>query len=78
MVQTRCVPSEQAAAGAGGGAAAPPALPGPGEPEDAVEWFGELLDEALLRVDLAVDAARAALHVRNLKSGPGGGASARA
>jgi len=66
--------AEQAAAGAAGGAAAPAALPGPGEPEDAAEWFGELLDEALLRVDLAVDAARAALHVRPLaQPGPGAG-----
>ena len=46
------------------GAVAPAAVGALEDPDDAAEWFSELLDDVLLRVDLAVDAARAALRVR--------------
>lgn len=46
------------------GAVAPAAVEALEDPDDAAEWFMELLDDVLLRVDLAVDSARAALRVR--------------
>ena len=52
---------QEAAGGGAPSAAGPPDLD---DPDDAGEWVMELLDEVLLRVDMAVDAGRAALRVR--------------
>lgn len=52
----------QGAAGVGGAASTGP--PDLDVSDDAGEWVMELLDEVLLRVDMAVDAGRAALRVR--------------